>query len=67
MIGGEQNDLEKISQYKVIVATYQLISEGFDMPSLNTMVLAMPKQDLTQCIGRITRKNGQCQYAPLGY
>lgn len=55
MLGGGANNLAHVSTYSVIVATYQLVSEGFDMPDLNTLVLALPKTDLVQCIGRITR------------
>ena len=43
----------------VIVATYQLVQEGFDCPGLNTLVLAMPRGDLVQSIGRITRVGGE--------
>lgn len=55
MLGGEEHNLDEAGTHPIIVATYQLVSEGFDMPSLNTIVMAMPKQDLVQCIGRITR------------
>lgn len=44
---------------RVIVATYQLVQEGFDCPGLNTLVLAMPRGDLVQSIGRITRVGGE--------
>jgi len=55
MIGGDEHDMDEAGTFPIIVSTYQLVSEGFDMPSLNTIVMAMPKQDLVQCIGRITR------------
>ena len=55
MLGGEEHDMDEAAAYPIIVATYQLVSEGFDMPSLNTLFMALPKQDLVQCIGRITR------------
>ena len=58
MMGGETHDLDLIARKDVIVATFQLVSEGFDMPSLDTLLLAMPKSDLTQVIGRITRGGG---------
>ena len=64
MLGGETHDLQKIAQKQVVVATYQLVSEGFDMPSLNTLVLAMPKGDLTQVIGRITRGGPEAPIVP---
>lgn len=64
MLGGESHDLGDIAKKEVVVATYQLVSEGFDMPTLNTLVLAMPKGDLTQVIGRITRGGPQAPIVP---
>jgi superfamily II DNA or RNA helicase len=40
---------------KVLVATYQLTKEGFDVPSLNTLVMATPRPDIDQIVGRILR------------
>jgi superfamily II DNA or RNA helicase len=43
---------------KVLVATGQLISEGFDCPSLSTLFLATPIRfsgRLLQCLGRVLR------------
>ena len=55
-LGGQDNDFERMdATTRVIVATFQLCSEGLDIPSLNTLLLTMPKSDLTQVIGRITR------------
>lgn len=65
-LGGQENNFENMmsagNQVRVIVATFQLCSEGLDVPFLNTLVLTMPKSDLTQVIGRITR--GGCGAAP---
>lgn len=44
------------SQCDVIFATYQMAAEGLDIDSLNTLVLASPKKDIIQSIGRIMRK-----------
>lgn len=57
MLGGERT-LPSTDEARVIVATYQLVQEGFDCPGLNTLVLAMPRGDLVQSIGRITRVGG---------
>jgi len=59
MLGGETHDLKLIAQKDVVVATFQLVSEGFDMPDLDTLLLGMPKSDLTQVIGRITRQKNK--------
>lgn len=40
---------------RVIVATYALTSEGFDMPRLNALVLATPASDVEQSCGRVMR------------
>ena len=33
-----------------------MASEGMDIPSLNTVILASPKSDVEQSVGRIFRK-----------
>lgn len=40
---------------RVIVATYALTSEGFDVPRLNALVLATPASDVEQACGRVMR------------
>lgn len=55
--GGEkQTKLDKAQEAKVILGTFNMASEGMDIPSLNTLVLASPSSDVTQAIGRIFRK-----------
>lgn len=42
---------------RVLVATYQMASEGFDLPRLDTLFLATPaRSDVTQILGRIERE-----------
>jgi len=55
-IGGmKQKDL-KISETKqIIIATYSMASEGLDIKTLTTLVLATPKTDIEQAVGRIMR------------
>jgi len=44
------------TQRRVIVSTYQMASEGFDLPRLDTLFLATPaRSDVTQILGRIER------------
>ncbi len=52
-IGGQKN---KIDNVQVIVATYQMVKEGFDYPNLNVLIFATPKRDIVQIAGRIQRK-----------
>ena len=40
---------------RVIVSTYALTSEGFDLPRLSALVLATPSSDVTQATGRVLR------------
>lgn len=40
----------------IILATYSMAAEGMDIPKLDTLVLATPKSDVEQAIGRIQRK-----------
>lgn len=42
----------------VMLATYQFASEGLDIPSLNTCILATPRIDVKQSVGRILRCPG---------
>jgi superfamily II DNA or RNA helicase len=39
-----------------VVATFQLAHEGLDIPALDTVILATPKSDIKQSIGRIMRE-----------
>lgn len=56
IIGGVKGkDIEIASQGDVILATYAYCSEGLDIPSLDTCILASPKVNVVQCIGRILR------------
>jgi superfamily II DNA or RNA helicase len=51
----KQKDL-KISETKqILIATYAMASEGLDIKTLTTLVLATPKTDIEQSVGRILR------------
>ena len=52
----KQSDLDKSQKKQFILGTYNMVSEGFDLPKLNTLVLASPKGDVEQSIGRIQRQ-----------
>ena len=56
-VGGEKPANLKIAETKkVILGTYHMISEGFDLASLNTLIYASPKTDVVQASGRILRQ-----------
>ncbi len=56
-VGGMKPSQRKESESKsVILGTFTMAAEGMDIPSLNTIMLASPKSDIRQSIGRILRK-----------
>jgi superfamily II DNA or RNA helicase len=56
MGGMKKEDLADSSQKRVIFATFSQAHEGLDIPSLDTVILATPKSDIKQSIGRIMRE-----------
>jgi superfamily II DNA or RNA helicase len=40
---------------RILIATYQMVKEGFDVAKLNTLVIATPRPDVEQIVGRILR------------
>jgi len=56
-IGGMKEAALKISETKkVIIATYSMAAEGLDIKSLTTLIMATPKTDIEQSVGRILRE-----------
>jgi superfamily II DNA or RNA helicase len=56
-VGGSKPETLKESEGKdVILGTYSMASEGMDIPLLNTVILATPKSDIEQSVGRILRQ-----------
>ena len=39
----------------ILIATYSMCKEGFDVPTLNTLMMATPRPDIDQIVGRILR------------
>lgn len=64
--GLSQAIIEESQKQQVILGTYAYVSEGFDSPGLNTLILASPKSEMEQIIGRIQRDKPECRkYTPL--
>ena len=40
---------------RILISTYQLCSEGFDVPTLNTLIMATSRPSVEQIVGRILR------------
>ncbi len=56
-LGGMSNDkLVESSKAKVILATYQMVSEAYDNPDLDTVIFATGMSNVEQAVGRILRK-----------
>jgi len=57
-VGGMKEKALKESETKnIIIATYSMASEALDIKTLTTLLMATPKTDVTQSIGRILRTN----------
>jgi superfamily II DNA or RNA helicase len=55
-LGGMKDvDLKTSESKKIIIATYAMASEGLDIPTLTTLIMATPKTDVCQSVGRILR------------
>jgi len=67
-IGGRKEaELALAAEKPVVIATFQLAQEGLDIPALDTVILATPKSDIKQSIGRIMRETPGKLNAPLIY
>jgi len=56
-IGGmKEAALKETENKQVIIATYSMASEGLDIKTLNTLIMATPKTDIQQSVGRILRE-----------
>lgn len=55
-VGGmKQKDLKLSENKQIIIATYSMAAEALDIKTLTTLVLATPKTDVEQAVGRILR------------
>ena len=57
-VGGmKEKDLALSSVKPVLLATYGMAAEGLDIKTLTTLVLATPRTDIVQAVGRILRSD----------
>jgi len=55
-IGGmKEKDLKVTERKTIIIATYAMAAEALDIKTLTTLILATPRTDVTQAVGRILR------------
>ena len=66
-VGGMKPQALRDAQEKnVILGTFSMASEGMDIPKLNTIILASPKSDIVQSVGRILRQKKEVRkFQPL--
>jgi superfamily II DNA or RNA helicase len=56
-VGGMKEQALKESELKqVIIATYSMAAEALDIKTLTTLIMATPKTDIEQAVGRILRE-----------
>jgi superfamily II DNA or RNA helicase len=55
-VGGmKEAALKESERRKVIIATYSMAAEALDIKTLTTLIMATPKTDIEQAVGRILR------------
>ena len=66
-VGGmKPQGLRDAQEKNVILGTFSMASEGMVIPKLNTMILASPKSDIVQSVGRILRQKKETRkFTPL--
>ena len=58
-VGGmKEKALKESESKKVIIATYSMAAEALDIKTLTTLIMATPKSDIEQSVGRILRVPG---------
>ena len=56
MGGMKEAQLEESAKQNIIVGTFSQAHEGLDIPVLDSVLLATPKSDVKQAVGRILRE-----------
>jgi hypothetical protein len=52
----KEKALKETESKKIVIATYAMASEALDIKTLTTLIMATPKTDIEQSIGRILRE-----------
>jgi superfamily II DNA or RNA helicase len=59
-VGGmKERDLKITEGRRIVLATYAMAAEALDIKTLSTLIMATPKTDIEQSVGRILRAKGQ--------
>lgn len=67
MGGITREKLDEASEKQLIIGTYTLAHEGLDIPTLDTLIMATPKSDIKQAVGRILRETPGKRHNPVIY
>jgi superfamily II DNA or RNA helicase len=51
----KQSELQETEGKQIVLATYAMAAEALDIKTLSILVMASPKTDITQSVGRILR------------
>ena len=55
-VGGmKKEDLQETESKQIVLATYAMAAEALDIKTLSILVMATPKTDIIQSVGRILR------------
>jgi len=55
-VGGmKERDLKETEEKKIVLATYSMAAEALDIKTLSILIMATPKKDIEQSVGRILR------------
>ena len=54
--GKKQSELQTAAEADIILCTYQMLAEGFDVPALDTLIFGTPRANVEQMVGRVTRE-----------
>lgn len=57
LMAGASKDRAVAQQARMIFATYSMLEEGYDDPTLDTLILATPRSNVQQTVGRIEREH----------
>lgn len=52
----KSEELDRAKKSQVLLGTYSICGTGFNLPRLNTLILATPRTQILQMVGRILRK-----------
>jgi len=55
MGGMKKAELDESAKCDIIYGTFNLVAEGTDIPTLNTLLMACPRKEVEQVVGRILR------------